>query len=406
MMTEHKPEENKSRIVSEGKKPLNKPESTGSQNRSEEGKARIGKAMESLRKQRRKLNFFYILHITFITLLIVILSGIFAFFLAKLFNFKDMHLAPIMMFFIWFIVSTSVAHMVLYHKMKRIFEAIAVINDATEQVAQGDFTVRVELDERVQIDEFKELYTSFNQMVEELGTIETLRDDFVADVSHEFKTPIAAINGYATLLQDRNLTEEERMQHVESILYNCKRLTALTGNILMLSKLDNGTTYQKKQPFRLDEQIRRIVLAMEEDWTKKDLELDIEMDPVTYIGDEDLLYHIWVNLISNAIKFSNKGGLLQIRLEDNAAGTGVVCATIRDSGVGIRADQINHIYDKFYQGDRSRKKEGNGLGLALVKQIANLCGISISVNSKQGHGTTFILELPTETCSGDKKNGN
>ena len=164
----------------------------------------------------------------------------------------------------------------------------------------------------------------------------------------------------------------------------------------MLSKLENGTTFLKKQPFRLDEQIRRIVLSMEEEWTRKEMELDIEMDPVVYIGDEDLLYHVWMNLISNAVKFSNPGGMLQIRLEENAGGTGVVCASIRDSGIGIRADQLDHIYDKFYQADRSRSREGNGLGLALVKRIADECGISISVSSKQGKGTVFILELPTE----------
>ncbi|MBR3539532.1 MAG: HAMP domain-containing histidine kinase, partial [Eubacterium sp.] len=243
---------------------------------------------------------------------------------------------------------------------------------------------------------FQELFRSFNLMVEELGTIETLRDGFVADVSHEFKTPIAAIDGYATLLQDESLSPAERQQHVANILDNCRRLTNLTGNVLMLSKLENGTTFLKKQPFRLDEQIRRIVLSMEEEWTRKEMELDIEMDPVVYIGDEDLLYHVWMNLISNAVKFSNPGGMLQIRLEENAGGTGVVCASIRDSGIGIRADQLDHIYDKFYQADRSRSREGNGLGLALVKRIADECGISISVSSKQGKGTVFILELPTE----------
>ena len=359
-----------------------------------ENKTRLRETVKQLRKRNRKLNFFFIFHLVTITFLIIVLAAITGLLLTRLFYVKDPHGTPVMLFFLWMTLSVTVSNFLLYRRLAHVFDAVRVINDATEKVARGDFSVRVKLDEHIHIVEFEELYDSFNQMVQELGTIETLRDDFVADVSHEIKTPIAAINGYATLLQDENMTGEERQEHLQSILYNCKRLTALTGNILMLSKLDNGTIHQKKQLFRLDEQIRRIVLSMEDEWTKKEMELDIEMDPVTYNGDEDLLYHVWLNLISNAIKFSNKGGLLQIRLEDNAAGTGLVCATIRDTGVGIRADQQNHIYDKFYQADRSRSKEGNGLGLALVKQITDICGISISVRSKQGQGTTFILELP------------
>ena len=357
-------------------------------------KNKIEETVARFRKRKRQLNLFFILQLVMITVLIVILSGITGFLITRFFEVRDIHYTPLMIFFIWVTLSVTVSHVFLYHKLKRVFDAVKVINDATELVAKGDFSIRVKLDEMVQIEEFEDLYDSFNQMVHELGAIETLRDSFVADVSHEIKTPIAAINGYATLLQDENLSTDERQQHVADILYNCRRLTALTGNILMLSRLDNGTTIVKRNPFRLDEQIRRIVLSMEEEWTKKELELDIEMDPVTYNGDEDLLYHVWTNLISNAVKFSEKGGTLAIRLEDNPSETGVVCATIRDTGCGIRADQLGHIYDKFYQGDRSRKREGNGLGLALVKQITDICGISISVNSKQGQGTTFFLELP------------
>lgn len=361
-----------------------------------DNKGKIGNRVDQFRKKKKQLNLFFILQIAMTTVLIVALSGVSGFFLARIFHTKNVEYAPIMLFFIWVAVSVTVSHFFLYKKLKRVFDAVQMINDATEKVAAGDFTVRVQLDEHVQIEEFQELFRSFNLMVEELGTIETLRDGFVADVSHEFKTPIAAIDGYATLLQDESLSPAERQQHVANILDNCRRLTNLTGNVLMLSKLENGTTFLKKQPFRLDEQIRRIVLSMEEEWTRKEMELDIEMDPVVYIGDEDLLYHVWMNLISNAVKFSNPGGMLQIRLEENAGGTGVVCASIRDSGIGIRADQLDHIYDKFYQADRSRSREGNGLGLALVKRIADECGISISVSSKQGKGTVFILELPTE----------
>jgi len=348
-----------------------------------------------MKKKKRKLNYFFLLHLVALSFLIIILSAIIAIYLNGRSS-LDSKRTSVIMFFLWITVTTIAANLILYHKMRRVFHAVERLSEATDEVAKGNFNLKVEPEVRLHIEEIEDMYDSFNQMVHELGTIETLRNDFVSNVSHEMKTPISAIDGYATLLQDETLSPEERKQHVESILYNCRRLTALTGNILMLSRLDNGTMIPKKEPFRLDEQIRKVVLSMEEAWTEKELELDIEMDPVTYTGDEDLLYHIWTNLIGNAVKFSNRGGLLQIRMEENPSNTGVVCVTIRDTGIGISSEQMAHMYDKFYQGDTSHSKEGNGLGLALVRQITNLLHISISANSKRGQGTTFILELPIE----------
>ena len=347
-----------------------------------------------MRRKKRKLNIFFLLHMIVTTVLIIILSAIIAVYLRGREQLQTSNRLTTVLFFLWITVATIVANLILYHKMRRVFQSVERLNQATEKVAKGDFSIEIRPDEHTHISEIDEMYDSFNQMVRELGTIETLRDDFVANVSHEMKTPIAAIDGYATLLQDTSLTPEERQQHIDSILYNCRRLTTLTGNILMLSRLGNGTVQVKRESFRLDEQIRKVLLSMEEGWTEKQMVLDIEMDPVTYQGDEDLLYHIWTNLISNAIKFSNPGGLLQIRMEENPSDTGVVCVTIRDSGIGMTEEQMTHMYDKFYQGDKSRSKEGNGLGLALVRQITEVCHISISVNSKRGRGTTFILELP------------
>ena len=347
-----------------------------------------------MRKKKRKLNYFFLLHLIAITFLIIILSAIIAIYLNSREQMKDSKHISVIMFFLWITVCTILANLILYHKMRKVFRSVEALSEAADEVAKGDFSISVEQKEHLHIAEIEDMYDSFNQMVRDLGTIETLRKDFVSNVSHEIKTPIAAIDGYAMLMQDQSLTDEERRDHLESIRYNCHRLTALTGNILMLSRLDNGTMIPKKEPFRLDEQIRKVVLSMEDAWTAKQLELDIDMDPVTYVGDEDLIYHIWTNIIGNAIKFSNQKGLLQIRMEDNPSETGVVCVTIRDSGIGLTSEQMRHMYDKFYQGDKSHSSEGNGLGLALVKQITTLLHISMSVKSKRGQGTAFILELP------------
>lgn len=347
-----------------------------------------------MQRKKRKLNIFFLLHLSVTTVLIVILSAIIAVYLQGREQLANSHRLTIVMFFLWITVATILANLILYHKMRRVFQAVEKLNTATEEVAKGNFDVSVTPDEHLHIAEIEELYDSFNRMVKDLDGIETLRNDFVANVSHEMKTPTAAIDGYATLLQDENLSPEERRQHIESIMYNCRRLTNLTGNILMLSRLDNGTTIPKEDSFRLDEQIRRVVLSMEDRWVERDLDLDLEMDPVVYHGDEDLIYHIWTNLISNAIKFSNPGGQLQIRMEENPSDTGVVCVSIKDTGIGMSQEQMNHMYDKFYQGDKSHSREGNGLGLALVKQITDLLGISVSVKSRRCQGTTFLLELP------------
>ena len=356
--------------------------------------AKYGIKMNS--KKKRKLNYFFLLQLIIMSVLIIFLSAIIAIYMHRKDQVEDTKRLMPILFFLWITVCTIVANLILYIKMHKVFCSVTSLSEAMDEVAKGNFDVQLKAEEHLHIAEIENMCASFNQMVQELGTIETLRNDFVANVSHEMKTPVAAIDGYAALLQDPNLTQEERDQHLESILYNCRRLTALTGNILMISRLDNGTMIPKKETFRLDEQIRRIVLSMEDAWTKKEMELDIEMDPVTYVGDEDLLYHIWTNLISNAIKFSKPGGLLQIRMEDNPSETGVVCVTVRDTGIGLTSDQMAHMYDKFYQGDKSHTREGNGLGLALVRQITELLGISISANSKKGQGTTFILELPIE----------
>lgn len=265
------------------------------------------------------------------------------------------------------------------------------LSRAMRQVAEGDFTVR--LDQKRRIGEMRESYENFNIMVGALGTTETLQSDFVSNVSHEFKTPINAIEGYAMLLQDAGEHPEQQKEYVDKILFNTRRLSELVNNILLLSKVDNQTIVTEKKPYRLDEQLRQALLMLERKWTEKNLELDVELESVTYVGNPGLLLHVWTNLIDNAIKFGREGGLLRLELhsEENA-----VVVTVADSGTGMTQEEMEKIFDRFYQADGSHQREGNGLGLALVKRILTVCGGSIRVESEYGRGSRFVVTLPRE----------
>lgn len=270
-----------------------------------------------------------------------------------------------------------------------LLSPLAKISGAFSEVAKGNFSVR--LDETSRIDEIYTTSHNFNVMVQELGTIETLRSDFIANVSHEFKTPLTAIEGYATLLQEPDITEDNRREYTERIIYNTSRLTTLTGNILLLSKIENQNIPTSVQEYSLDEQLRQTLLLLEKKWNDKNIELDIELDEVNIVSCESLLLHVWLNLFSNAIKYSPQNGSVSVTLTKDDKTAKV---TVKDEGPGMDAATIAHIFEKFYQGDNSHRAEGNGLGLALVQRILDLCRGKISVVSEQGKGSEFIVSLP------------
>ena len=269
------------------------------------------------------------------------------------------------------------------------FEPINKLGDAMNRVAEGDFSVSLE--EKNSSPEIANIYDKFNLMVKELNATEVLQTDFVSNVSHEFKTPINAIEGYATLLQDReDLSPEEQEQYVDKILFNTQRLSSLVGNILLLSRIDNQAIPHKGAAFRLDEQIRQAIVLLEPEWVKKDIEFDVEMEDTTIEGNENLLFHVWNNLIGNAIKFDPPNGLINIKLHKKGD---KAVFQIEDSGPGISDEGLKHIFDKFYQEDSSHKQEGNGLGLALAGRIVSLHGGSISAVNLPGGGCRFTVEL-------------
>lgn len=271
------------------------------------------------------------------------------------------------------------------------FDPITKLGNAMRRVAQGDFDVT--LDTRHTFREVRQINQDFNLMTKELGSTEILKTEFVSNVSHEFKTPINAIEGYATLLQDTDLSRDQQQMYVEKILLNTGRLSKLVGNILLLSKVDNQQIQPHVTTYRLDEQIRQSILALEPLWTKKDNGFDVDLERVEFTGSENLLMHVWNNLIENAIKYGPDRGVIAMKLvqRDQTA-----VFTIDDEGPGIRPEDRQHIFDRFYQADSSRKTEGNGLGLALVKQILTISGGTIRVDPLPVKGTRFTVTLPME----------
>ena len=291
---------------------------------------------------------------------------------------------------VWLIVTSAILGIAVSTLMaKFLFDPIMKLRSAMGRVTQGDFDVQLQSDHM--FPEIRQINQDFNAMTQELSSTEILKTEFISNVSHEFKTPINAIEGYATLLQGVDpANPEEQNIYIEKILFNTHRLSKLVGNILLLSKVDNQGIQIHVATYRLDEQIRQCLLALEPKWTQNENEFEVDLDRVDYTGNENLLIHVWNNLIENAIKYGPKGGLISMMLRQQADR---VVFTIEDQGPGIPQEALQHIFDRFYQADSSRKAEGNGLGLALVKQILNISDGSIQAENLPERGTRFTVTL-------------
>jgi len=272
----------------------------------------------------------------------------------------------------------------------RFLRQIRELADVTKQVAAGNFNVRLKSGRAKEI---ALITSSFNDMVKELSNIETLRSDFVSNISHEFKTPIASIRGFAKRLKKETLSEEQRNEYLDIILSESERLTRLSSNVLLLSRLESTEKILEKTEYSLDEQIRRTVLLLEPQLQKKGLETDISLEAVQITTNEEMLSHLWINILGNAIKFSPDGAAIKITLSKTGAEAVV---TVSDAGAGMDDEVKKRIFDKFYQGDKSRASEGNGLGLPLVKRILELENGRIELNSEPGKGTCFTVFLPLQ----------
>lgn len=258
---------------------------------------------------------------------------------------------------------------------------------AIHAVAGGNFSTKIQLKHPK---EFRELSESFNQMTDELAGIEMLRTDFINNFSHEFKTPLVSILGFAKLMKKKDLNETEKEEYLDIIISECRRLSELSSNVLNLSKVESISVLTDAVYYNVTEHIREAILMLEQKWTQKKIRFDLDLDECRICGRPDLLKQVWVNLIDNAVKFSPEGGSITIRAHQEGAS---FCFAVTDQGAGMDSETQAKIFDRFYQGDRSHSVEGNGLGLSLVKKIVLLHRGSILVRSGPGEGSTFTVIL-------------
>ncbi len=293
----------------------------------------------------------------------------------------------------WIICATAFSCLTFYQVNNRYEKPMQSFAKATNQVANGDFSVYVPpLHSADKMDYLDYMFLDFNKMVEELGSIETLKTDFISNVSHEIKTPISVIQNYAEVLQRESVTENQRIEYAIVIEETSKRLANLITNILKINKLENQKIKPEVLEYDICRQLSDCVIQFVDLWEKKSIEFEADIeDRVILCADETLMELVWNNLLSNAIKFTEAGGTVTLK---QSSTTESIIVKVSDTGCGMTEESIKHIFDKFYQGDTSHSKEGNGLGLALALRVLQLHEGTISVDSTLGKGTTFTVTLP------------
>ncbi|MCR5145111.1 MAG: HAMP domain-containing histidine kinase [Lachnospiraceae bacterium] len=281
-----------------------------------------------------------------------------------------------------------------YFLTKKIIKKVNQLTSAMHTVAKGNYNIRLDTKRMVPLAEMSE---SFNQMAEDLSSVETLRTDFINDFSHEFKTPIVSINGFAKLLLEEDLSEEDKKEYLTIIADESERLANLAQQTMLMSKLDTQIKINEAsiKTFSLDEQIRRCIILLQNSWSSKNIDMQIDLDTVRYISDPTLIEHIWINLMNNAIKFTPENGTIHVSLREVREGANnYIEFKITDSGCGMTQNEANHIFNKYYQADTSHSGKGLGLGLAICRRVITLCSGEISVDSTVDVGTTFTVTLP------------
>ena len=300
-------------------------------------------------------------------------------------EFRDLHSKMNIVF----LISVLIGSGIILLAVKSIVRPILRLSDASKEVASGNFDIQVKVES---VDEIGRLTEDFNLMVRELKDIERLRTDFVSNVSHEFRTPITSIKGYARLIKNRDLEKDKHDEYTDIIISESDRLSQLSTNLLKLSSLDSKSIPSQKTVFSLDEEIRKVILLLEPEWSRKELDLDVDLDDIDITGDRHLLYEVWLNLIQNAVKFSEKKGKLSIILKKD---NGKVMFKTVNTGPALSEEELERIFERFYKGDSSRSTEGSGLGLAIVRKILDTHNGSITSASRDG-SVTFTVEL--EEC--------
>lgn len=349
-------------------------------------------------KKQKKLRMSLRMHFALMSITTLCFSCIISYIVVKsgmkLFYNGDVSMnVAISMCFLAIIMTMILGGILLWIETGHFIRPIIEVSDAVKQVSEGDFTVKIKRNEKLRAgydygNELDELAESVNKMSAELNGMDYMRKDFMSNVSHEVKTPVASIIGFTEILMDGGLSEEEEKEYLEYVHNESIRLSKLCENMLSLSTLDNQSIVDRNEEFSLDEQLRKCIIMLSEKWADRENHFDLQLEQVTIKSNYDLLYQIWTNLIDNAIKYSKPESTIKITLtyiDHN------VEVTIYDEGIGIPKEKVNRIFEKFYQCDESHKNLGNGLGLSIVKRILELLGCEISCESKTGKGTKMNI---------------
>lgn len=289
-------------------------------------------------------------------------------------------------------ITSSICIFILSFVLKKIIAPMEELMGATNEIAAGNFDVKVKY-KNINEDEIGKLVKNFNSMAKDLKNIEYIQNDFMNNVSHEFKTPISAIKGFLVILKNENLSQKERLEYIDILLDETDRLSQLSSNILECSKLDNMDKFNDNKKFSLDEQIRKTIILLEKQWSKKNISFNLDLKSTYYYGKEEYLIQVWINIISNAIKFSNENSEILISCHKTAT---EVFIEIKDYGCGMDEKTKKYLFNKFYQGDNSRNDLGYGLGLFISNRIIELSGGTITVDSELNKYTKFTVTLPYE----------
>lgn len=345
----------------------------------------MNKIMKYLKKMRLTLLFAIIFFLILLATLSLVFVGMFFLTQLNIVDSMEVEKVPLVMFAAASLIVGTVLAAIF---SKRPLSPLRDIMNATDRIADGDYEARLHLNKP---EEFRQLSDKFNHMAKELGSIEMLRTDFVNNFSHEFKTPIVSIRGFAKALKWNDLSPEESNEYLDIIISESERLADLATNILNLSKIEQQSILTEKKQYNVAEQIRLVIALLETKWTEKKLDIYFECDELLQYGNEELLKQVWINLLDNAIKFSPDFGTITILIKQTEHLT-VFCFT--NQGQPIPKEKADHIFDKFYQGDLSHTTKGNGLGLTLVKKIIDLHGGHVYLKESNSLETTMEVQLP------------
>ncbi|MBL1225761.1 sensor histidine kinase [Enterococcus sp. BWR-S5] len=343
-----------------------------------------------MRRNRRSMYVHFSLIIAVILLVASIVAGIFLLVLMHLGIINSLKGYPVIRLIITLLSCTVVGTVIAAVFSKRILRPLNEVVEGTRQIASGNFDVQIQ--STGMNNDLEDLVQNFNLMSKELSNVELVHQSFINDFSHEMKTPLVSINGFAKQLQNPNISEEDRNHYLKIIAEETERLSSLASNVLLLSKVENqeGITL-KKEPYSVDEQLRHALILLQKNWETKNLVIELNLQPITITADSDLFMQVWLNILGNAIHYTESGGTIEV----NCYKIGnEVKVNIKDNGIGMSDKVRQHVFNKFYQGDSSHQGQGNGLGLPIAKRIVNLHNGKITVKSKMGSGSSFVVILP------------